>query len=360
MLMVQEYLSKFEDKYQALESLNAEFGIKYNIHPSLNLVILNYDMIESPKTNTIVRECRGLVLDLHNGWKLIARSFFRFFNHGETLHLDFDWSNDVEAFHKEDGSLILYYNYKNGWRVNTRASFGDGEINDTGKTWKSLFDEAFINLSLKEELKDITYVFELCSMYNKIVRKYPVPTLYLLASFDKEGEEIDIYGDSHFDGFNKPTRIIIKSLDEAISYIRNIEANDATFEGLVLKDSKGNRMKVKSSSYLMLHRSANNGNIVNIKNIIPIILEGEVDEILSYFPELKSRFNEISSKIDYIKNEISIIWDKYKHINNKKEFANLILAETKYSAPLFAAFDKNTDPLLEIKENYLIRVIENM
>ena len=318
-------------------------------------------MIESPKTNTIVRECRGLVLDLHNGWKLVARSFFRFFNHGETLHLDFDWSNDVEAIHKEDGSLILYYNYKNEWRVNTRASFGDGEINDTGKTWKSLFDEAFMNLNVKEELRDITYVFELCSMYNKIVRKYPVPILYLLAAFDKEGKEIDIHNDPHFESFNKPTRIIIKSLDQAISYIRNIEAEDATFEGLVLKDSKGNRMKVKSSSYLMLHRSANNGNLSWEDIYNSCLTDDSGDEFLSYFPEYKDKFEFMKSFIFKYKSEIKKDYDEYKDIVEQKDFAQKVKDKPLYS--LYFALRKgegDIDSLFLDKAKYIVRIFENL
>jgi hypothetical protein len=110
----------------------------------------------------------------------------------------------------------------------------------------------------------------------------------------------------------------------------------------------------------MLHRSANNGNIININNIVPIILDGEIDEILAYFPELKSRFDEVVLKIEMIKNEISLVWDKYKNLNNKKDFAINIIRDTKYTTPLFSAFDNKTCPIDEISEKYLIRIIENI
>jgi hypothetical protein len=196
-------------------------------------------------------------------------------------------------------------------------------------------------------------------MYNQVVRYYQYPRIFLLAVFDKFGNEINVDG-PEFQYFEKPTTVKIHSIDEAIAYIKKQEKDDKTFEGLVLKDKHGNRMKVKSESYLILHRSANNGNIVNIKNIVPIILDGETDEILAYFPQLKSRFDEISAKINTIKGEISKTWDKYKKITNKKEFALNVIRETKYSAPLFAAFDNKTCPLSEIKQTFLIKHIENM
>lgn len=67
-----------------LELLEEQLGIKSNCHED-GRVILNYDQINSPKNNDLVRECRGLVLDKNNNWELVARSFSRFFNLGEIV-----------------------------------------------------------------------------------------------------------------------------------------------------------------------------------------------------------------------------------------------------------------------------------
>mgnify|MGYP001296035369 CR=1 FL=1 len=82
MLEVQKYL-----KNKTLDDLNIEFGIKIKEHDELPLVILNYSMIDhgtiGNKTHPIVCECRGLVLEV-GSWNIVARSFYRFFNFGET------------------------------------------------------------------------------------------------------------------------------------------------------------------------------------------------------------------------------------------------------------------------------------
>jgi hypothetical protein len=77
-LQVQEYLHSGK----SWANLTDELGIKVVFHPSLPLVTVNYDQIESPKTHPIVRECRGLVLHRQT-FDLVARSFPRFFNWGE-------------------------------------------------------------------------------------------------------------------------------------------------------------------------------------------------------------------------------------------------------------------------------------
>lgn len=78
MLEVQTYLRGGK----TIDDLESELGIKAIAHPTLPLVILNYNQIESPKRNSIVRECRGLVLEVGT-WNVVARSFQRFFNFGE-------------------------------------------------------------------------------------------------------------------------------------------------------------------------------------------------------------------------------------------------------------------------------------
>src|SRR6185436_4501314 len=64
------------------EELMAELGLRFAYHPTDPLVILNYDQIESPKTHSIVRECRSLVLEMGT-WNCVSKSFNRFYNWGE-------------------------------------------------------------------------------------------------------------------------------------------------------------------------------------------------------------------------------------------------------------------------------------
>jgi hypothetical protein len=96
-LEIQRYLRSGK----TLEDLESEYAIK---HSSVgDLFIFNYSQIDSPKTERIVRECRGVILQSPN-WDLVSYPFFRFFNSSEVpeLHEDFNYEF-ATAFEKIDG-----------------------------------------------------------------------------------------------------------------------------------------------------------------------------------------------------------------------------------------------------------------
>src|SRR5581483_8555835 len=93
------------------EDLKTTRGINFYEHPTLPLIGFKYDQIDSPKTDPIVKEARGIVLGKCT-WNVIAKPFNRFFNLGEDQEnfKDFDW-NDFTCYTKEDGSLMIVYFY---------------------------------------------------------------------------------------------------------------------------------------------------------------------------------------------------------------------------------------------------------
>jgi len=117
MLRTQEYLRSGK----TLEDLKSELAIRYRVDEKLNVVCLNYSMIESPMSNEIVQECRSLILDM-GSWDVLGWSFKKFFNYGEGhIPSDFDW-NQFETFEKLDGSLItVWHHSKYGWQIATRS-----------------------------------------------------------------------------------------------------------------------------------------------------------------------------------------------------------------------------------------------
>ncbi len=351
MLEVQKYLISGK----TLSDLKSEFGIESTVNTTDSRVILNYNMIESPKTHEISRECRGLVLD-SSDWSLVSRSFYRFFNAGEVKTDDakFHWDNRVLCTHKEDGSFINVCYWNNSWRVHTKASFATGNINDGPFTWESLFKSC---ISLDTLDRGYTYTFELCSLYNKVVRHYRTPKVYLLSAFLGELElthdaTLDIAKSNNIDF---PHTKEFNDIFDVQAYIAEIANNDPTFEGLVCRDVHNNRLKVKSSLYLHLHRLNNNGNIASIKNILPLIMAGEVDEVLTYFNELQDYCDEIQSKLDKAKKEIDNIWYCHCDEPSQKAFAKAI-KDTKYSGVLFNARKLKVNPLSLLTPEYLIKV----
>jgi len=114
-LQVQLFL---RDSYEAdpFVALTEQYGIKVRKYPEDNLVLLDYDQIESPKTHPIVVECRSLILAMDT-LEVVSRKFDRFFNLGEApeLYQDFDFDRAV-VMEKADGCLSeeVYIKTENG------------------------------------------------------------------------------------------------------------------------------------------------------------------------------------------------------------------------------------------------------
>jgi len=338
MLNVQKWLIDNSFDYTKLE---AEFGITANFHPTDDRVILNYSQINSPKTDSKVIESRGLVLNRHTG-EIIAKSFDRFFNYGESgSDRRFDW-DDCTVTHKEDGSLILLYHYDGQWRVNTRNSYGDGYVVNDVITWKELFLEALPEGFKWDELQcEYTYVLELCSRYNKIVRDYPVPTVSLLSVFDNgigcmecfelNEEEIDV--EAKILGLSRPKSVTLQNILSATAYVGNLAKEDATFEGIVARDKNGYRVKIKSQTYVELHRLCNNHQLTP-ERLFNIVASNEADEVITYFPELAGYINQGIVLYNDILSTTQTVFDQFKHLESQKDFA-ISVKDHPYAAAIF-------------------------
>jgi len=285
------------------------YNLLINQSKTLPLQIYNYTP-QSPKYDEVTREARGLCL---SGNKVVARGFRRFFNLGENPNETF--GGPFRTFEKLDGSLILLYfldcpEFK-GWRINTRNGFGDnilGEVPAKELFWRN-FDYPLDNLD-----PEITYTFELVGPENRVVRDYP-EGVYLTGAFDKNGMEVN-----QPNWRNRPQEFDCKSLGHVRELLEKYEKEDPTYEGFVLLDEKGERLKVKSSQYIFLHRKIQNHKLLD-EDIVKLILLGEDSEFLCYFPEYKSKFNELHTKIYKTIDIITTTYNMYKNIDSQKEFA---------------------------------------
>jgi len=350
MLHTQQYLQT-----KSLTDLENELGIKIAEHPHDPLVILNYDQIESPKTHPIVRECRGLVLHKHT-FEVVAKSFNRFFNWGEVQDEmgHFDFSNFIVQ-DKEDGSLAIIYFYEK-WRVNTRGSFALDNMQFQDFTWQEAICRALhVNeLSDLDQFLDrnLTYVCEFCSPWNKIVRRYEEPRVYLLTAFEgdrelswEELEARELASDRNCAGgiMGTPGLIVFNTLEEIQDFLREQEVDDPTYEGVVIRDINNRRWKIKSATYLGLHRLRGEGdNMWNPKHLLPFVLAGEEDELLTYFPEVKETFYKLKAQVLENYSEMVEVWGDYRHLRDQKEFA-LAVKDTPFASILFSVRREHGD-----------------
>jgi hypothetical protein len=341
------HLNSPETQNANFELLRETYGIKCNFHPVHPMVILNYDQIESPKMEKIVCECRGLVLDTLD-YSIIAACMERFFNIGEAEEITkhFVWDRRVISRVKEDGSIITLFwcKYTNDWMVKTRGSWADMPIGDNLPRWDELVFSILqknlgeINTVANTYSKENSYVFELCSLFNQVVRLYETPQLFLLTVIKNETSIEGVDGIvtfvSEVCGCPRPAKINLSNEQEVRAYIQKLEEEDATNEGIVVRDRNGLRMKVKSATYLAFSRLGNNGNISSDKNLIPLILANEQDEAIAIFPYIEPRIKELKSILIGLHEEMTYYHILSRGLESQKDFA-LTIKDCKLSSLLF-------------------------
>jgi hypothetical protein len=316
--------------------LSSELGIGVFAHPTLPLVGLRYEG-HAPKDHPIVRECRGLVLEAET-WDVVAKPFDRFYNAGEApeAFASFRWDRST-CQAKEDGSLVIVYWYRGAWHANTSRSFGLERIVPARMTWAELFWRAS-GLDAAKLDPSYTHVFELCSPYNQVVRPYTKPTVFLLALFDPRtfrelpGEAVD--AEAARLNATRPESFALRSPDQVAAFLEEKERLDPTFEGVIIRDDTNLRFKIKTRTYLAAHH-AEGGNLLHPRRLIPLILAGEKDEAVAYFPGLKEVADRVEAGLDVEWNKLRDLWQSTWRIEDQGDFARAIVGKTPFAGLLF-------------------------
>lgn len=304
--------------------------------------ILKYNQIESDMSNPIVKECRGIILRKDN-FKIVCHPFYKFFNYGEARADKIDWNTAV-VMEKIDGSITKVW-YDKKWHVSTNGVIDASKAtNPMGKTFYAMFIEGLKNAIGKNTAGDVldffntlnpdyTYMFEMVHPLNRIVVRHEKPMLYHIGTRNnithtEINEDINI---------PKPKTYSFNNLEEVLAMAEKLPYSE---EGYVVVDGDWNRVKIKSPSYLAVHHLKNNG-VVTYKRILKLILQGETDEFLAYFPEFKPYFDKAQAKYDdYLASMTKVINDiKTKTFDNRKDYA---LAVVKSPCPdfFFKVLDK--------------------
>jgi hypothetical protein len=339
-------------------------GVKQ--HPKYpELYQFTYDMIDSPKNDPLVKECRGLILNSADNWNVVAFPFTRFFNEGEFQAAPIDWKT-ARVQEKVDGTLIIMYYYDNKWQIATRGSpdasgpVGDFPWMEKGQLVELTFNRLFWSsceywlqgLSKSGQFDtDYTYMWELTSPYNRIVCDYTETGvigecvdgygnhLFLDECDDKtgyahDGSRITLIGvrnnktlqELNLDSYRNDVHYVVKefpltNLQEVIQAASKL--NPIRQEGFCVVDSKFNRIKIKSPAYVSIHH-LRDGN--PRKRLMEIIQSGESDEMLSYkildeFPSEKKMYLEMKEQVDNLILQTENFYATIKDIAVQKDFA---------------------------------------
>lgn len=330
-----------------------------------NYWILNYGIEDKNEYNKLVR---GMVVkkpepNWHGDYLSLIKSFpfIRFLNQGETGADPVDLNN-AEMLEKMDGSMIgvsfpsgNYHNPEFHTRRMMSSSETDMKLPLTtfhGKTF------AFMPLIKKyvDQLKfnDIdvpfTYVFEFLHEASYVLTKYRPDQygLYLLGARNlithHELSESELDHIAARIQANRPRRFdAVSDRGTILKMFDDISKETPDFEGFIFRDKiTGKRLKVKDPKYVEKHHLIDS---VSYKNLIPLILKGESDEVMAYLPPAYAPFakkiteNFIDKFNKYVDHAVNLV-----HYYGDKKLDRKSLA--------FLLFDKN-----EVKDKFLKSLI---
>jgi hypothetical protein len=324
-----------------LEEIRA-LGIRYTrdtSHP--NLVQFAYHMTESyaNKTHPIVRESRGLILDQDQNWNVVAFPFLRFFNWGEPGAAEIDWST-ARVQEKLDGSLIILCHYAGNWMVSTKQTPGANcQVGDWPITFRDLFWQTFNQkYNTQNLIPGWTYCWELVSPQNHVITRNNTAEVTLLSARDADGVEVHLDDPRIWEGFQRVRHFDFNSAQAATQAAEQLDP--LVQEGFVVVDQQFNRVKIKSPKYVALHYSRFS---LGLRGILDLIRQGESDEAVVYFDEIKDRFAMVNQRIDQLAEVID------QHFQNAKPHGTDIVfqgtrEEIAASRKSFAAYVKSQVP----------------
>lgn len=278
--------------------------------------------------NEYNRLCRGLVVrkDLSN-WSASSRlktwfdpcariasfPFIRFHNY-EEVYVDasgkkhkatIDFINS-EMIEKLDGTMVgVFFPYGdyNLPEFHTRRMLSTYEPDmQMGMTSFHSSQTIYLMQLIKSYIRDLkfnendtqmTYIFEFIHESTRVLTNYSKAWngLWLLGARNIRTHK-EIIDQNELDkiafrmGCRRP--IVFKNTHDNMEKILDImeqRARDVRdFEGVVFLDNKGNRLKLKRAQYVALHHLLGE---ISYKHLVPRILQGEEEEIVSYFASAK-------------------------------------------------------------------------
>lgn len=314
--------------------------LKLDVKEKGNLVLLKYRQLEADWSKPALLECRGIILDRDNYWKVVSYPYEKFFNIGEGYCAAINWDN-VKFYEKSDGSLTNLYFYNGKWHVQTSGVI-DGDAQTNHVTMR--FNELFWNTveivygsvyDFTEKLNtNYNYMFELCTPWNIVVTPHEDYTIKLHGVRDMttyEWVDIDSIDLLKVKTYN------LKSLNDMYSKLEDMPWME---EGFVVFDGV-NRAKIKNPKYVAVHHTVTG---VSPYAIVNVIKTNEIDEYLAYFKHKADDINFIKENWDAELKRLQDIYNTVKNIDDQKEFALAVFAsglEKSFTGIMFAMRNNN-------------------
>lgn len=303
---------------------------RHREHPQL--VLLKYSMIDSPMADPVVRQCRGLVVDESEGFRPVAYPYDKFFNAHEGHAAPIDWAT-ARVYEKVDGTLCTLYGYRGGWHV-ASASLPDaqGTLRHLGRSVAEAFWEVFRARGYAlPPGQDHCFMFELCLPSDPVLIRHAEPRLLLHGARDMTTlREVEPEPFAGALGWELVPTHAAPDLAAALALARGLDP--ARHEGLVARDARFHRVKIKSPAFVALHHMRGS---LNLRHLLEVVRSHESEEFLAYFPEARPAWAAVRERFQALVAEAEAALARGREVPDDRSFGQSV-RDLPYSSLLFA------------------------
>lgn len=330
---------ELQELFDGLNNLCAETEAFYFSEQEYaeNYIVRSYAYRLASYTNfqkPYARDCRGtaFILDKRTGeWELFCRAYRKFWNLGEGVpkEITMNERKAEKSFEKLDGSLILVGRIGDKLVAKSKTSINS----DHARKAQELIDS---NEKLQKGIigsinMGKTPVFELCGPGEfKIVLNYSDNELVFLGEVDNLTATVHNSAEGTNERFNEIFGVRrAKIYDFSWEELQRIqEESDAKIEGFVVRMDNGEFVKCKVKAYVNLHHLKDNIN--NISNLVPIIVNDNLDDLIGAFQDdtvTLEYIARVQEKVSGLFNHYVVEYKKLRgsffneYRENRKEFA---------------------------------------
>jgi hypothetical protein len=301
------------------------------------MILLQYHQLDTPK-NDITNECRALILD--SNFNVVCKSFTRFDDYNPNVKTSFDFSN-AKYTEKIDGTLINMWFYDSKWNISTKSMIYNPNYDES--FWNTWNEYGYI---LPEDTTK-TYIFEFKFPSDRqFLTKCEKSTITLIGISDNiTFEDIEVkpmYNLSIVEQYNFTLPELLKKC---------YELNPMISEGFVIRDSNGNRLKVKSPQWNAISLLSDDSKN-NTRRLHDIVRWNSHNEFLFDYEEHRGEYNQIYSKFISEKEKIFNLFELLK--DKDKRTIGIYLKDNnmlKYTGVIFSLYDKKVDNINDLFYN---------
>jgi RNA ligase len=341
-------------------------NVRKYAHPTLPLIGYTYTFQCEMKNawNPINRWARGIIFDTSDN--LVALPFPKFFNLGQH-HETQTYNIPAEPFvstRKEDGSLIIVFNYEGEWLTATKGSFASEQALWAADKIRGMSE--WLNDNVPDNL---TLLFEGIYPANRIVVHYKgAEKLMFLSCYDRIGryelpQITSIFSAAQIEESKQYFDIVpafdFEKIEEAVAHAETVTGFEQ--EGYVLRFMNGLRVKIKSEDYKRIHRIVSYSTPLSIWESFDMLKseteaprvkrkywEGIPDEFLpnmrKYEEDLRAKYNKILNDIWWAR-ELAMFKVNGKTPSRKEICIYLKKEYPEIMSLVISLMDKNLDRL---------------